>query len=71
MCTSQPDPPPPPPPPPAPPPVLEQAAPVMDNGLSIEDGVRKKKMGTKKYSSAAASIGGTAAPTSKTTNGLG
>lgn len=70
MCMSnQPDPPPPPPPPPAPPPVLEQAAPVMDNGLSIEDGVRKKRTGTKKYSSTTSVTGNSSAPSS--TPGLG
>lgn len=73
MCMSkQPDPPPPPPPPPAPPPVLEQAAPVMDNGLTIENGVRKKRIGTKKYSSASSSLGSAGAgAASPTTNGLG
>ena len=40
-----------------PPPVLEQAAPVQDNGLTIEDGVRRKRNGTKKYSASAASVG--------------
>lgn len=68
MCMQQPKPPKPPPPPAPPPPVLEQAAPVQDNSLTIEDSVRRKAQGTKKYSSSAtASVGGaTAGPT----NGL-
>ena len=58
MCSSnQPDPPKPPPPPAPPPPVLEQAAPVKENSLTIEDSVRKKAQGTKKYSSATTSLG--------------
>lgn len=70
MCSSSPPKPKPPAPPPPPPPVLEQAAPVQSKDLGITDAVRKKAGGTKKYSSASASLGNTGGP-SASKPGLG
>lgn len=72
MCMRPPKPPEPPAPPPPPPPVLEQAAPVMDNGLGVENSVRKKSQGTKKYSTATtAGLGINSTAPKANANGLG